>query len=165
VTADGTVAGPGEEGELTAEGPTVMLGYWGKEPQSGPYRTGDIVRMLPNGDYDYVGRRDHLVKVRGHRIELGEVEAALSAHQAVADTAAVVTGSGLEARLAVYVVPAKGREPGVLELKRHIAQRLPRYMIADDVHLVGELPRTDNGKVDRRALAGSAALKPALGVT
>jgi amino acid adenylation domain-containing protein len=165
VTADGTVAGPGEEGELIVEGPTVMLGYWGKEPQSGPYRTGDIVRMLPDGHYDYVGRRDHLVKVRGHRIELGDVEAALSAHQAVADTAAVVTGSGLEARLAVYVVPAKGRDVGVLELKRHIAQRLPRYMIADDVHLVGELPRTDNGKVDRRALTGAAAPKPALGVT
>jgi clorobiocin biosynthesis protein CloN4 len=161
VTAAGTVAGPGEEGELIVEGPTVMLGYWGKEPQRGPYRTGDIVRLLRSGDYDYVGRRDHLVKVRGHRIELGEVEAALSAHQAVAETAAVVTGSGLEARLKVYVVPAKGRDPGVLELKRHIAQRLPRYMIADEVHLVGELPRTDNGKVDRRALAGAAAHKPA----
>ena len=150
---DGSVADTGEEGELLVDGPTVMLGYWGKPPQQGPYRTGDIVRVLPGARYDYLGRRDHLVKVRGHRIELGEVEAAVTSHPAVAETAAVVTGSGLDTRLAAYVVPANGCAPGVLELKRHIAQTLPRYMIADAVHFVTNLPRTANGKIDRQALA------------
>jgi amino acid adenylation domain-containing protein len=150
---NGSVADVGEEGELLVDGPTVMLGYWGKPPQQGPYRTGDVVRVLPGARYDYVGRRDHLVKVRGHRIELGEVEAALVSHAAVAETAAVVAGSGLDTRLAAYVVPANGRTPGVLELKRHMAQTLPRYMIADELHVVTKLPRTANGKVDRRTLA------------
>jgi len=150
---DGSIAGVGEEGELLVDGPSVMLGYWGKAPQRGPYHTGDVVRVLPGPCYDYVGRRDHLVKVRGHRIELGEVEAVLTSHEAVAETAALVTGSGLDSRLAVYVVPVNGGTPGVLELKRHLAQRLPRYMIADDVRVVTRLPRTANGKIDRRALA------------
>jgi clorobiocin biosynthesis protein CloN4 len=154
VTETDEVVGPGGEGELVVDGPTVMLGYFGHPPQRGPYRTGDIVRVLPDGAFDYVGRRDHMVKVRGHRIELGDVEAALNAHPEVEDCAAVVVGDGIEARLTAFIVPKPGCTPGVLGLKRHCAQRLPRYLVADDMRLVQELPRTSNGKVDRRALAG-----------
>jgi amino acid adenylation domain-containing protein len=154
VTATDEVVAPGGEGELVVDGPTVMLGYFGHPPQRGPYRTGDIVRVLPDGGFDYVGRRDHMVKVRGHRIELGDVEAALNAHPEVEDCAAVVVGDGIEARLTAFIVPKPGCTPGVLGLKRHCAQRLPRYLVADDMRLVHELPRTSNGKVDRRALAG-----------
>lgn len=150
---NGTVAGPGEEGELVVKGPTVMLGYWGREPHRGPYRTGDIVRVLDGGQFDYVGRRDHLVKVRGHRIELGEVEAALAMHPDVAEAAAMVGGAGMNARLEAFVVPWPGRELSVLALKRHCAELLPRYMIADDFHLLPRLPRTRNGKTDRAELA------------
>jgi len=145
-------AGPGEEGELVVDGPTVMAGYWGRPPQRGPYRTGDLVRVRPDGGFDYVGRRDHMVKVRGHRIELGEIEAALTQHPAVDQAAVVVLGAGTTARLAAFVVPA-GREPGLLELKRHCAERLPPYMIVDSVVVLPELPRTANGKTDRRRLA------------
>ena len=145
-------AGPGEEGELVVAGPTVMAGYWGRPPQSGPYRTGDLVRVRDDGGFDYVGRRDHMVKIRGHRVELGEIEAALTQHEAVDQAAVVVLGSGTTARLAAFVVPA-GREPGLLELKRHCAERLPRYMIVDSVAVLPELPRTANGKTDRRQLA------------
>jgi clorobiocin biosynthesis protein CloN4 len=88
---------PGEEGEIVVTGPTVMLGYWGKPRHEGPYRTGDIGRVDASGNLDYVGRRDHMVKVRGNRIELGEIEAAISTLPAVADVAVVVTGSGLTA--------------------------------------------------------------------
>jgi clorobiocin biosynthesis protein CloN4 len=153
-TADGRRCGPGEEGELLVDGPTVMLGYWGREPRQGPYRTGDIVRVLPDGAFEYVGRRDHMVKVRGHRVEIGEVEAALTAHAGVDEAAVIVDGDGVDSRLVAYVVPqAGGGVPGVLELKRHLAGRLPRYMIADDVRVLTHLPRTPNGKVDRAALA------------
>jgi amino acid adenylation domain-containing protein len=155
-TPDGRPAGPGEEGELLVDGPTVMAGYWGREPHRGTYATGDLVRVLPDGSFDYVGRRDHMVKVRGHRIELGEVEATLMAHPDVGDAAVVVTGEGIYAALEAFVVPAGGRAPGVLALKRHSAQSLPTYMIVDRVHLVAELPRTRNGKVDRAKLAGLA---------
>lgn len=150
---DGGVCGPGEEGELVADGPTVMLGYWGCTPHRGPYPTGDVVRVLDTGLFDYVGRHDHMVKVRGHRIELGDVEAVLTAHPSVAEAVAVVVGSGIEVRLVAFVVLERGRDVGVLELRRHCAQRLPRYMVADEFRTAAELPRTRNGKADRAALA------------
>jgi clorobiocin biosynthesis protein CloN4 len=149
---DGTIAGPGEEGELLAVGPTVLLGYWGASPQRGPYRTGDIVRVLDDGSFDYVGRRDHTVKVRGHRIGLGEVELAIAGHPDVDDVAVVVAGSGIEARLVAFVVPAPGRTPGPLAIRAHCARLLPSYALADSVHIGPDLPRTGNGKVDRPAL-------------
>ncbi|MCK9897080.1 amino acid adenylation domain-containing protein [Frankia sp. AgB32] len=150
---DGGVVRPGEEGELVVEGPTVMAGYWGRPSHEGPYRTGDIVRLRPDGGFDYVGRRDHMVKIRGHRIELGEVEAALAAHPGIYQAAVVAGGQGAEAQLLAFAVPRAGHDPGPLELRGHIAARLPRYMIPDEIHLVESLPRNDNGKVDRRRLA------------
>ncbi|MGW0280600.1 AMP-binding protein [Streptomyces sp. NPDC003006] len=152
---DGTACEPGEEGELLVAGPSVMLGYWGAVPARSPYATGDRVRTDADGTLHYLGRRDHMTKVRGNRVELGDVEAALTAHPDVAEAAAVVVGDGLDARLVAYVVPWPGRDPGVLALKRHCAGRLPRYMVAHDVYVVPELPRTRNGKTDRSALASS----------
>ena len=153
---DGSLVGPGDEGELVVAGPTVMAGYWGHPPQEGPYRTGDLVRVRADGGFDYVGRRDHMVKVRGHRVELGDIEAALGQHPAVHQVAVVVTGAGTQARLAAFVVPVE-RQPGLLELKRHCAGLLPRYMIIDSVTTLPALPRTQNGKTDRRRLLSLAA--------
>ncbi|WP_171172002.1 amino acid adenylation domain-containing protein [Streptomyces sp. I05A-00742] len=158
--ADGGTAGPGEEGELWVSGPTVMLGYWGAEPHRGPYSTGDLVKVLPDGAFDYVGRRDHMVKIRGHRIELGEVEAALASHPGVAEAAALVVGGGMEARLVAWVVPRPGHEPGALELRGHCARRLPRYMLAEDLRMTASLPRTRNGKIDRAALGARLQESP-----
>ena len=76
---DGRPLPVGACGELVVEGPTVMLGYWGAAPQRGPYRTGDLVERISADSYRYAGRRDALVKIRGHRVELGEVEAAIAA--------------------------------------------------------------------------------------
>ncbi|MEU1368813.1 amino acid adenylation domain-containing protein [Streptomyces sp. NPDC005803] len=151
-TDAGSVAGPGEQGELVVSGPTVMLGYWGRGPCPGTYATGDIVLVLPDGSFDYVGRRDHAVKVRGHRIELGEIEATCNAHDEVENAAVVVAGDGVDARLVAFVVPVEGAAPGTLALRRHLAERLPSYMIANHVHLLPDLPRTPNGKIDRPAL-------------
>ncbi|MFO0605579.1 MAG: amino acid adenylation domain-containing protein [Polyangiales bacterium] len=151
---DGAEAAPGEEGELWVTGPTVMLGYQGRAPLGADgYATGDIVRRLDADTYAYVGRRDQMVKLRGHRIELGEVERALAGHPAVAACAVAVRGAGLDAALAAAVVLAPGREaPALLELKRHLAERVPRAMIIDTARVVGALPRTGNGKLDRAAL-------------
>lgn len=156
LTEDGRDAGPGEEGALHVDGPTVMLGYWGREPRKGPYATGDLVRVRDDGSFDYLGRGDHMVKVRGHRVELGEVESALSAHPDVAEAAAAVTGSGMESRLVAFVAPHSGRDPGVLGLRRHLAERLPRYLVPDELRIVAALPRNANGKVDRTELARRA---------
>ncbi|WP_422735487.1 amino acid adenylation domain-containing protein [Micromonospora sp. WMMD729] len=147
-------AGTGEcpEGEIVADGPTVMLGYWGREPQRGPYRTGDLGRLASDGTLEYLGRRDDMAKVRGNRVEPGEIEAVLAAHPDVAAAAVVVAGVGLAARLHAVVVPAGDRRPGLLEIKRWCAGQLPTYMIVDSVQAATSLPLTPNGKTDRAAL-------------
>jgi L-proline---[L-prolyl-carrier protein] ligase len=158
VRDDGTPAGPGEEGELVVDGPTVMLGYWGGPRRGGgPYHTGDRVILLDSGDYQYLGRRDGMVKVRGYRVETGEIEAVLQAHPGVADAAVLLSGAGMDAKIVAHVVPAGAAPPGLLELKRHCAAALPRHMIIDVVRTVRELPRTGNGKLDRRALVSGLA--------
>lgn len=141
-----------DEGEIVVCGPTVMVGYWGRQPQRGPYHTGDLARRDERGNLEYLGRRDHLVKVRGHRIELGDIESVLTSHEAVADCVALVIGDGLAARLHAVVVARGNRSPSLLALKRLCAERLPTYMIIDAVHSVPELPRTANGKIDRIGL-------------
>jgi amino acid adenylation domain-containing protein len=147
----------GARGELLVSGPTVMLGYWGAPPQRGPYRTGDVVERIAADEYRYVGRRDAMVKVRGHRIDLGEVEAAVTAHPDIVETAVVVVGEGLERRLVAAAVGRPGAAPGLLEIKRWCAERLPRHMIVHGLRLFDELPRNRNGKLDRRGIVESLA--------
>ncbi len=154
---DGSVAGPHEEGELVVEGDTVMLGYWGHPPHEGPYRTGDLVRCLPSGDYEYVGRLDHMVKVRGHRVELGEVEAALLAHPDIVDACVVVRGQGMAATLVAWIMTRDGAPLPLLRVKAHCASLLPTYMIVGEVRCVAALPKTPNGKIDRTQLRRNAA--------
>lgn len=154
---DGAVAQVGEEGELVVDGPTVMLGYWGGPDQYGkPYPTGDRVVLRADGDYDYLGRRDNMVKIRGFRVELGEIEDVLAAHPAIDSVAVVAAGSGMDARLVAYLVATDHEPPTLLQVKRLCAERLPRHMIVDSVRYVEALPRTSNGKVNRRELAGRA---------
>lgn len=152
---DGTVVQPGEIGELMVEGPTVMLGYWGQHTQeSRPYATGDLVRQQEDGNYIYLGRRDHMVKVRGHRIELAEIEAVLAQHPAVLDVVVlVVEQKGYARLLAFLVADSEKQRPSLLDMKRYCAERLPRYMIVDTVCFLSTLPRTRNGKIDRLALS------------
>lgn len=151
---DGTRAQPGEEGELMVVGPSVMVGYWG-QPAYGdrPYATGDLVRVLDDDNYAYAGRLDQMVKVRGHRIEPGDIEACLEEHPAIHEAAVIVAGADLDARLIAFIVPADEEALPLLEVKRHCAARLPRYMIVDEIRLISALPRTRNGKVDRQALS------------
>ncbi len=154
VKADGTRCAVGEEGELWVSGPSVMHGYWGKDPLTGPYRTGDIVRIVEDEPpvFTFVGRTDRLVKANGYRIELGDVEAALLEHGAVREVAVVVRGTGNLARLVAYVVAASDPAPSLLGLKKHSAERLPRYMILDELIVLPTLPRTPNGKIDYERL-------------
>jgi clorobiocin biosynthesis protein CloN4 len=150
-------AGAGETGELVVRGPTVMLGYFGHapHPKGAPYRTGDWVRVRQDGGFDYLGRRDGMVKLRGHRVELGEIEATLGRHPAIREAAATVVGTGMHARLVAALVPRVEPRPTLLELKAACGERLPRYMIIDRAVWFGSLPRTDNGKLDRRAIAAA----------
>jgi acyl carrier protein len=121
------------------------------------YRTGDLARWLEGGELQFLGRLDHQVKLRGFRIELGEVETALESHPDLREVVAVVAGEGAERRLVAYYArneaPAEGGEgPGVAALRSFLGRRLPGYMVPDVFVELEALPRTPNGKVDRKAL-------------
>ncbi|HWK88949.1 MAG TPA: amino acid adenylation domain-containing protein, partial [Longimicrobium sp.] len=116
-------------------------------------RTGDRARWLPSGELEFLGRLDQQVKVRGYRIEPGEVEAALSAHPAVLDVAVVVRG----ARLAAYYVADESRALDAAALRDFARERLPEHMVPAAWVALDAIPHTPNGKVDHRALPAPAA--------
>jgi amino acid adenylation domain-containing protein/non-ribosomal peptide synthase protein (TIGR01720 family) len=115
------------------------------------YRTGDQVRWLADGNLEFMGRLDHQVKFRGHRLELGEIVAALRRHADVEQAVVVVREDRGEKRLVAYVV-AKGKEPGRAELRSHLQTLLPEYAVPSDFVLMERLPLLPNGKIDRKAL-------------
>jgi amino acid adenylation domain-containing protein len=123
------------------------------EPGARLYRTGDLARHLPDGALEFAGRVDGQVKVRGFRVELGEVEAALAAHPGVRAAAAVARPDGAGSlALAAYVVPLAAGDP-LADLASFLVRRLPGYMVPADLVPVAELPLTATGKLDRQALA------------
>ena len=128
------------------------------------YRTGDRARFRRDGVVEFLGRLDDQVKVRGYRIEPGEVEAVLNQHPSVQEAAVVAReGKGGDARLVAYLTPAAssttrrpetGADPEamLLDVQAHLGTKLPRYMVPSQWVVLDELPRTPNGKLDRRAL-------------
>jgi amino acid adenylation domain-containing protein/non-ribosomal peptide synthase protein (TIGR01720 family) len=153
-------------GELFIGGAGVAQGYWADQertaerflthPATGErlYRTGDLGRYLPDGTIELLGRDDFQVKIGGHRVELGEIEAVLGAHPGVR-AAVVVAQDGR--RLIAYAVLEQGATAAEDELRGHLAARLPVYMVPSVVVLLGRLPMGPNGKLDRRALPAAAA--------
>jgi len=126
------------------------------------YRTGDLVRYLNNGRLEFLGRNDTQVKVRGFRIEVGEVESVLKQHPAVAQVAVVATPDEAgHKRLVAYVVAARGRMPTSEELRNHLRARLPEYMVPAAFLMLDRLPLSRSGKVNRRALPAMSQLKTA----
>jgi amino acid adenylation domain-containing protein len=120
------------------------------------YRTGDLARWRADGTLEILGRTDHQVKIRGHRIELAEIELALAEHPDVQTAAVVVLARddpGGEAGLAAYVVAASDRQPEPRQLREVLKSRLPAYMIPAKFILLDRIPLTPHGKVDRPALA------------
>ncbi len=150
--------------ELTAE--RFVPHPYSKEPGTRLYRTGDLARFLPGGEIEFIGRVDNQVKVRGFRIEPGEVEAALHGHPAVAEAVVVAReeAGGWGRRLVAYVVGKEGAgQLTPAELREHLGRRLPEYMIPSAFAFLTELPLTPSGKVDRRALPEPEAAGAALG--
>lgn len=156
----------GQIGELVVIGDNVGLGYRNDPERTaasfvvlptvdGPrraYRTGDRVRVGPDGLLEFHGRFDEQVKVRGYRIEPGEVVAALAGCPGVAAAAVVARGAGADRALAAYVVAANGDRPDVDTLRARLSARLPDYMVPSHFVALDALPLTVNGKVDHSAL-------------
>jgi amino acid adenylation domain-containing protein len=117
------------------------------------YKTGDLVRYLPDGNLEFLGRIDHQVKVRGFRIELGEIEAVLNQHAIVQEVVVIVREDTLgDKRLVAYIVAKPQSEFSSTELRRFLQQQLPDYMVPSAFVVLEALPLTPNGKIDRQAL-------------
>ncbi|MBD1825980.1 non-ribosomal peptide synthetase [Microcoleus vaginatus GB1-A2] len=156
--------------ELTEE--KFIPSPFSNKPGSRLYKTGDLTRYRPDGNIEYVGRIDNQVKIRGFRIELAEIEAVLSQHPAVRESAVLVWfGANARKRLVAYVVPnarvgaGTGAPPLQLsssELRQFLQQRLPEYMVPSAFVMLESLPLTPNGKVDRKALPAPERDRPEL---
>jgi amino acid adenylation domain-containing protein/thioester reductase-like protein len=128
------------------------------------YKTGDLARYLPDGNIEFFGRSDQQVKVRGYRIETGEIEVALAGHPSVKQAVVVAwMERASEASLVAYVVPAEGeKEADSVRLRDHLRTKLPGYMIPSLFVDLESLPLTPNGKVDRKALPAPSQSRPDL---
>ena len=145
--------------DLTAE--RFVPHPFNPEPGARLYRTGDLVRWLADGELEFLGRLDQQVKIRGFRIELDEIETVLAQHPAVkACAVAAPADSEGGRRLAACVVAASTPPPAVAELRRHLAAKLPDYMVPATFAFRAALPLDPNGKVDRRALAAAEWTRP-----
>jgi amino acid adenylation domain-containing protein len=158
----------GGSGELLVGGVGLARGYLGQpgltaerfipDPFSGDpgarlYRSGDLARLLPGGDHQFLGRIDHQVKIRGHRVEPGEVEAQLARHAAVREAVVVSREDtpGVQ-RLLAYLVAQGDRTASVGELRSFLLDKLPDYMVPAGFVFLERLPLSPSGKVDRHAL-------------
>jgi amino acid adenylation domain-containing protein len=164
----GREAPRGDEGELCIAGRGVMQGYWSLPEQTSRafhkdesgrrwYKTGDIVVEAADGDYTYLGRRDRMIKRRGYRVELGEIEAGLYRHPSVKE-AAVVAVADEEAghRVKVFLSCRDAKHPSLVQMKGFCAQNLPLYMIPDEFVWCDALPKTSTDKVDYQRLKAMA---------
>jgi acyl-coenzyme A synthetase/AMP-(fatty) acid ligase len=172
--ADGRPVDRDAVGEIAIRSRYNAVGYWRRpdltraaflpDPDGGElpvYRTGDLARRGPDGCIFHLGRTDFQVKIRGHRVEVAEVEAALRALDHVQE-AAVVGREDIpgDKRLVAYVTAVGGRVPGVRELRRGLVETLPEYMVPSTYVVLDAFPRTVTGKIDRRALPSPDPVRP-----
>src|SRR5262249_2069897 len=148
-------AAVGDPGELHVLGAALARGYLHREDLTEErfvsldgrrmYRTGDLARWRRDGEIEFLGRSDGQVKLRGYRVELGEVEVALAAHPDVEQVAAVVRTDQQDPRLVAYLRLVKGKSVSLAELRQQAAAKLPEYMIPSAFVVLEEFPRTASG--------------------
>ena len=176
VDENGQLCVPEVEGELWIGGDCVTLGYMKRDELTAEkyvmfngervYRSGDLAKITESGDVEIIGRIDSQVKVRGHRIELGEIDAAMKAASENVRLAAAVVREDQpgDVRLVGYVLPKDGDTVDLLQLKTEMAKSLPDYMIPSVFSVVEEFYYTPSGKTDRKAFPLPSTLRPDIGV-
>ncbi len=169
--AGGELAPAGVPGELIISGAGVARGYWNRPEKTAErflpdrfapgsdirmYRTGDRARWLRDGRLEILGRVDRQLKVRGHRVEPGEIEVALRKHPAIAEAVASALPDGPSSRLGGWYVLRPGSSASGTELHRHLSELLPSWMVPVSLIEVAAMPRTPHGKLDLRRLSSLA---------
>jgi len=165
---------PGQEGELYVRANTVALGYWDefekteksfvKNPlrpdlNERVYKTGDLVRLDPDGNYLFLGRKDHMIKSRGYRIEIGEIETILCNHPEIKNAVVIPLPDELIGnRISTIIVPFTPGKINKEDILKYCSQQLPKYMIPEIVEFRDSLPTTSSGKVDRKKLSNIDAI-------
>jgi acyl-coenzyme A synthetase/AMP-(fatty) acid ligase len=163
------VTEPGQEGELYVRASTVALGYWGEAEKTEQsfvknplrpdlnervYKTGDVVRLDADRNYLFLGRKDHMIKSRGYRIEIGEIETVLCNHPEIKNAVVIpIPDELIGNRISAIVVPAT---PGNItrdDIVKYCCTRLPKYMIPEMITFRDALPATSSGKIDRKQLS------------
>jgi len=170
ITKEGKrVTEPGEQGELIARGTCVAQGYWGDTEKTNKvfiknplqedffdqaYRTGDLVKLDEEGNYIYMGRIDHMIKSRGYRIEIGEIETAIYSHPAIKEAAVIAIPDDLITNRIKAVVVSDPEQEALTaaDLRMFCSSKLPKYMIPEIIDFKEDLPKTSTGKVDKPAL-------------
>lgn len=163
------ITSPGDEGELYVSSSTVALGYWNEEKmtlekfvddprnhswRTHVYKTGDLVKVDENGNFVFAGRKDHMVKSRGYRIELTEIEIVLNGHPKVSNAIVLaIPDELLGNRIIACVSPAPDSTPTSEDITDHCNMFLPHYMVPEKIFLLEKIPRTTTGKADRKLLA------------
>ncbi|WP_346163133.1 amino acid adenylation domain-containing protein [Streptomyces bangladeshensis] len=165
----------GVRGELFVGGAAVRRGYWrrpgltaqrfvpdpfGAVPGGRLYRTGDAARWRVGGELEFLGRLDHQVKLRGLRIEPGEIEVALAAHPDVERGVVLLRGEGLDQRLVAYLTASGPLPPSSGELRRFLREQLPEHLVPSAFVLLDRLPLLPSGKLDRSALPDVTPARP-----
>lgn len=166
----------GEPGELCIRSSTLTKGYWNRPDLNekafflrnglGPfpdvfYRTGDVVVRHEDGLLRFLGRRDRMIKTRGHRVELDEIEAALATHASVSEAATFAVPDQMGSKeIRAFVKLLEGETVAPSDVLRHAATKLPPYAIPAELNIVDEFPRTTSGKIDRRQLSVQASDGP-----
>jgi amino acid adenylation domain-containing protein len=176
IADDGTmITEPGKEGELMGRGSCVAMGYWGdpektargfvvnpaqKNFQEHIYKTGDIVTLDTEGNYIYVGRRDHMIKSRGYRIEIGDIEAAIYSHPAINEAAVIpIPDEVITNRIKAFIVSHATNNLSATDIRGYCAEKLPHYMVPEIIEFRETLPKTSTGKINKPALLAESQKK------
>ena len=162
-------------GELLIAGHGVTLGYLNRPEKNEQvfvewngipvYRTGDLATIMPDGQINHLGRMDNQIKLNGHRIELGEIDAALAMQNGVRQAATILREDRPgDHRLVGYLLAEPDTQPNMAEVRKGISEKLPDYMVPDTIVVVDEFPYTPSGKLDRKSFAPPSTARPELGV-
>jgi acyl carrier protein len=150
IGGDGVARGYLNQPELTAE--RFVINPLAPSQLGRLYKTGDLGRFQTNGDIEYLSRVDGQVKLRGMRVELGEIEAVLASHPGIRGAAVILHGENEQRKLSAYVVAAKEAVPTVDEVRRFLRSKLPEHMVPASYWRLDQLPQLPSGKIDRKAL-------------